>query len=74
VPAYVDSRRRFQLVDNWCKELRNADVRARPFILKDGRRILERWTVVAKSGADRGIRIAALVAADELAVRIRRFA
>jgi hypothetical protein len=72
VPAYFDSRRRFQLVDNWCKELRNADVRVRPFILNDGRRILERWTMVAESGADRGIRLAALVAADELALRIRR--
>ena len=73
VPAYVNSRRRFQLVDNWCKDLRNADVRARPFILKDGRCILERWTVIAKSGVDRGIRLAAQVAADELALRIRSF-
>jgi hypothetical protein len=74
VPAYVDARRRFQLIDNWWKELRDSDERARPFILKDGRRILERWTAVAKSGSDRGIRLAAQVAADELALRMRRFA
>lgn len=74
VPAYVDSRQRFQLVDNWWKELGDADERARPFILKDGRHILERWTTVAKSDPDRGIRIAARVSADELALRIRRLA
>ena len=74
VPAYVDARRRFQLVDNWWNELRAADARARPFIVKDGRRILERWLVVAKSGSDRGIRLAAQVAAEELGLRIRTFA
>lgn len=72
VPAYVDARRRFQLIDNWWSELCNADERARPFILKDGRRILERWSAAAKSERDRGIRLAAKVAADELDRRIRR--
>ena len=74
VPAYVDARRRFQLVDNWRKELRDSDERSRPFILNDGRRIRERWSAVAKSGADRGLRLAAQVAVDELKRRIRRFA
>lgn len=73
VPAYVDARRRFQLIDNWWNELCDADERVRPFIVKDGRRILERWLVVAKSGSDRGMRLAARVAADELGLRIRRF-
>lgn len=72
VPAYVDARRRFQLVDNWWKVLCDSDERIRPFILKDGKRILERWNAVAKSGPDRGIRLAAKVAADEIALRIRR--
>lgn len=74
VPAYVDARRRFQLVDNWWQELCDADDRARPFILKDGERIHERWSAVAKSAPDRGVRLAAKVAADELGLRIRRHA
>ena len=74
VPAYVDARRRFHLVDNWWKELCDADVRVRPFILKDGRTILQRWATVAASGEERGIRLAAKVAADELDLRIRSFA
>ena len=73
VPAYVDARRRFQLVDNWWKELCDADERSRPFILKDGNRICERWSVAAKAAVDRGLRLAARVAAEELALRIRRF-
>lgn len=71
VPAYVDARRRFHLIDNWWNELCESNERARPFILKDGRRILERWNAVAKSEPDRGIRLAAKVAADELDHRIR---
>jgi len=72
VPAYVDARRRFQLIDNWSKELCDADAHARSFILKDGRRILDRWNTVATSEPNRGIRIAARVAADELRLRIQR--
>jgi hypothetical protein len=72
VPAYVDARGRFRLIDNWWKELREADQRARGFIKNDGQRILERWTAFSKSGADRGIRLAAKIAADELKFRLAR--
>jgi hypothetical protein len=72
VPAYVDARQRFELIDNWWNELCESDERARPFIMQDGKRILERWNAAAKSEPDRGIRLAAKVAADELDHRIRR--
>lgn len=73
VPAYVDARRRFRLVDNWWKELCDADKRTRPFIVKDGMRICARWSAASKKADDRGIRLAARIAAEELALRIRRF-
>jgi hypothetical protein len=73
VPAYVDARRRFQLVDNWWKKLCDADERSRLFILKDGQRICERWSAAAKAAVDREIRLPASIAAEELALRIRKF-
>lgn len=72
VPAYVDARRRFQLIDNWWNEHLTSDAGGQPFILRDGERILERWLAVAKSDSDRGIRLAVQVAADELRLRIRK--
>jgi hypothetical protein len=70
VPAYVDARRRFSLIDNWWRELSSADDRSRRFILEDGRQIEARWRAAARSITDKGLRLAALVAVDELALRL----
>ncbi|HWN66956.1 MAG TPA: hypothetical protein VNM90_04910, partial [Haliangium sp.] len=74
VPAYVDARRRFSFIDNWWHELCAVDERVRPFVLADGKRILERWRAAARSVGDRGLRLAAQLAAEELELRIRRLA
>ena len=71
VPAYVDARRRFQFIDNWFQEVHAATERDRPFILKDGIRIRERWRTIAGTSTDRGTEVAARVAVDELTRRIR---
>lgn len=74
VPAYVDARRRFGFIDNWWQALCNADTRTRPLIREDGERIHARWDIVARQATDRGMRLAAKVAADELALRLRNSA
>lgn len=71
VLAYVDARRRFKLIDNLWTELQQADDCSRSSIAKDGKRIVERWLEVSKSSTDRNTRLAAKIAADELARRIR---
>lgn len=71
VPAWLDARRRFLLIDNWFKALAEADEQARPFILDDGKRIQRRWLVAAETTSDQSISSAARVAAEELEIRIR---
>jgi hypothetical protein len=95
VPAYVDARRRFHLIDSWWKKLNADGEHQKQFTLSDGQLILERWqqeaqpqpdVTVATDGdgeampsghtpnqqLDPGIRLAARVAAEELALRIER--
>lgn len=73
VPAYMDARRRFRLIDNWWAELNKSDELLKPSVRNDGERILKRWKKVAASAEhEQGIRIAAKVAAGELEVRLRR--
>jgi hypothetical protein len=73
VPAYIDARRRFRIIDTWWSHLEAADDIIRPSILKDGMRIAERWLAAAEAAPDRGIRLASRIAADELQTRLRRY-
>ncbi|CAB3800656.1 hypothetical protein [Pararobbsia alpina] len=73
VPAWLDARRRFLLIDNWFKALVEADEQARPFILDDGKRIQRRWMVAAETISDQSIASAARIAAEELEMRIRKY-
>lgn len=70
VPAWLDARRRFLLIDNWVKALVEADEQARPFMLDDGRRIQRRWLATARTISDRSIASAASIAAEELEMRL----
>ncbi len=73
MPAYVNARRRFRLIDTWWRHVEAADDIARPFILKDGVHIAERWSAAAEAAGDPKIQLACRIAADELRTRLRRF-
>jgi hypothetical protein len=72
VDAYVDARRRFRCVDNWWNDLQSADENSRKEIVRDGKRLYERWNKTGESASSLGERIAARIAADELQLRIRQ--
>jgi hypothetical protein len=72
VDAYVDARRRFRCVDNWWNDLQSADENSRKQIVRDGKRLHERWTRAGESAQNLGERVAAGIAAEELQLRIRR--
>lgn len=73
VPAYVDARRRFLLIDNWWQELTTADTLVRPFILNDGRRIQRRWLAASETLLEQGLATAARIAAEELQLRLEMY-
>lgn len=66
VSAYVEARRRFQLIDNWLRELNESDKRFRPFILRDGQFILDGWQKAVTSNDVSPKSLSAKLAIEEL--------